>query len=106
MIDFHVDVISKLCLWLSQFVFDWVDSTCWLFPESTDAAAGCHVEKRKKKVPFLWNRGREREKQPPPSSLTSLLVDVCVCVHVSVFLCANRQRAEADRARWLWYVMC
>lgn len=23
MIDFHVDVISKLCLWLSLFVFDW-----------------------------------------------------------------------------------
>lgn len=21
--DFHVDVISKLCLWLSLFVFDW-----------------------------------------------------------------------------------
>lgn len=88
-----VSLALTVCVWL-------VDSTCWLFLKTADTATGCHVEKRKKKVLFLWNGGKEKKKkQPPPSSLTSPLVKVCVyvCVHVCecVFLCANRQRAEA-----------
>lgn len=33
-----------------------------VFLKTTDTATGCHVEKRKKKVLFLWNEG-EREKK-------------------------------------------
>lgn len=61
---FHVDVISKLCLWLSPFVFDWSTRRVGFSKKKKQeiknnmdtVAIGC-FEKRKKKTLFLWNRG-------------------------------------------------
>lgn len=62
---FHVDVISKLCLWLSPFVFDWSTRRVGFSKKKKKqeiknnmdtVAIGC-FEKRKKKTLFLWNRG-------------------------------------------------
>lgn len=72
------------------------------FLQTTDTATGCHVEKRKKKVLFLW-KGAEREEKKKEAATAELphlsvgeRVRVCVCVYMCecVFLCANRQRAE------------
>lgn len=67
------------------------------FLKTTDTATGCHVEKRKKKVLFLWNGGERKKAATAELPHLSVGEDVCVCVYVCecVFLCANRQRSEA-----------
>jgi len=87
MFDFHVDVLSKLCLWLSVFVFDRSTQRVgfsknhghshWLsfWKEKEESVVSMERERERE-------REREKKKQLPPSSFTSPLVEVCVYVCV------------------------
>lgn len=66
------------------------------FLKTADTATGCHVEKRKKKVLFLWNGGERKKKKSSyrraPSPLrwwkcVCMCVRVCTCEWVCVSLC-------------------
>lgn len=85
--DFHVDVISKLCLWLSPFVFDWS-----LTGQLRTQPLVVMLKRERRKCCFYGTvererecmRERERKCSNCLSSLTSPLVKVCMCVCINV----------------------
>lgn len=90
MIDFHVDVISKLCLWLSQFVFDWS-------AQHVGSFSGGHGRSRwlsrwqETEESAVSAEQREREREAAAAELPHLSVGgrlcVCVCTRECVSLC-------------------
>lgn len=95
---FHVDVISKLCLWLSLFVFDWSTQRVGF---SKNHGHGYWLSFWKKKeesavyVEWVLRRKKSCYRLAPSPLRWWKCVYVCVNVCECVFLCANSQRAEA-----------
>lgn len=82
--DFHVDVISKSCLWLSLCLCS--SGRLDVFLKSTDPAAARQKEKEESAVSVERGEEKKRRSYLPPSS-PHLSVGESVCAYTCVSVC-------------------